>query len=411
MKARGWIGLILLALVAVDAGAETRLAMFFDRPSGYLGEPRQLVIELRTDRWFRQAVSLPQLSIAGAVVLDLQGSSHSYTERQSGTTWAVIRRELLVIPQRLGKLLTPSLSLEVWEGRAQKALALEAPSIGLEVEPLPQMTDSRLAVGTALRLSEQVSQTESEVAQGDGISRQIKIELAGNVGMFIEPLSMSLPEGVRLYADRPKVQDHSQRGQLLGQRIETFTYLFEQPGEVVLPPIRVWWWNLTRQRLELAQLPERRIQVRPLAEPSDAEVSPMAWWWLLVPMLLVGLVLLKGLNAEQRCFVALLRAARCDDAAVRVRVLYVWMDRLHGRPLPLRAALRDDASLAEEAGSVLAPLYRHTPKTAVCRTLSSWRWCCWRRRKLAAATTSAPGLPPLNGRSDPAPGAEPRRTS
>ena len=79
--------------------------------------------------------------------------------------------------------------------------------------------------------------------------------------MAFPPVQHPEIEGVAIYPGQPSVADETDRGSLRGQREESVTYVFEQPGTVVLPDIVLSWWNIGAERLERIELPGLEIEV------------------------------------------------------------------------------------------------------------------------------------------------------
>ena len=55
-------------------------------------------------------------------------------------------------------------------------------------------------------------------------------------GMAMLDLAFAAPPGVRVYVDPPQTDDHVERGDLTGRRIDRVTYVFERGGSFPMPP-------------------------------------------------------------------------------------------------------------------------------------------------------------------------------
>ena len=56
-------------------------------------------------------------------------------------------------------------------------------------------------------------------------------------------------------ASAPTLQDRSNRGRLVGERVDRLTWVVEQPGDFALPAIRFQWWNPVAEQLQDLTIP------------------------------------------------------------------------------------------------------------------------------------------------------------
>jgi hypothetical protein len=177
--------------------------------------------------------------------------------------------------------------------------------------------------------------------------------------MAFPPMQHPEIEGVATYPGQPSVADETDRGSLRGQREESVTYVFETPGEVVLPTIVLPWWNTGAERLERIELPGLEIEVvgEVEAEAADAEVvsEPPSQQrdltrtiLLIVPIAAFGLWSSAWLVRRLRSWWAARResepahfrrvqaAIRGGDPRVINAAIMAWLDRLETGTKPAR---------------------------------------------------------------------------
>ena len=68
-------------------------------------------------------------------------------------------------------------------------------------------------------------------------------------------------ENTRIYPDQPQGISRDDGQWVLGHKEFRYAVVPEQPGELVLPEIRLDWWDTVADRQRTAVLPEHRIQV------------------------------------------------------------------------------------------------------------------------------------------------------
>ena len=79
--------------------------------------------------------------------------------------------------------------------------------------------------------------------------------------LALPPLSFEPVKGTRIYLAQSVLTNKTNRGQYSGTRIDAGTYVLEQAGEVVLPEIKVQWWNPESKTIESTLLPSLEFQV------------------------------------------------------------------------------------------------------------------------------------------------------
>ena len=115
-------------------------------------------------------------------------------------------------------------------------------------------------------------------------------------------------EGLGIYRKDPEIFDHSERGELQGERRDTITYVCQRVGHFVIPAVRLTWWDLDSKRLRTIEFPSRQLEVVPnpaiRSTAGQPDVAANRSYWL--PLLLVvgavciGLLLWRNATLLQR---------------------------------------------------------------------------------------------------------------
>ncbi|MBD2858036.1 protein BatD [Spongiibacter sp. KMU-158] len=220
--------------------------------------------------------ALDPLEVENAVVESL-GESR-YSTQISGQDYQVIERRYAIFPQSSGELQIPALTLQARvEGYRRsmfdpgRQIYRRSQNHRVRIDPpAPAFSGQVWLPAKQLKLQEQWSQSPETVYVGDSLTRNITLRATGLLGSQLPALpEISLP-GTKLYPDQAKIDKAVINGQLQGTRTESLAIIPTQAGELVLPEIRLPWWNTQTQKQEVAVLPERKIQV--LASP-DANIG------------------------------------------------------------------------------------------------------------------------------------------
>ena len=160
------------------------------------------------------------------------------------------------------------------------------------------------------------------------------------------------------------------RGDLTGTRVEPVTYVFERPGEFVLPGIVLAWWDVRNEQLKNIELPGLTLQVSGSVAPEPVPVESSALqkntrliWSAMLALLVAAVVVFRSRdkwaewrnarrNAEGAYFHRVLRSLRSGNRDAVVRDTMRWLDRINdgSRPARLDEFMRQYSDAGAQAG-------------------------------------------------------------
>ncbi len=182
--------------------------------------------------------------------------------------------------------------------------------------------------------------------EGGAITRTIRREAAGVPALAMAEFHFGVPDGVRVYADPPVVEDRIDRGNVDGRRTDKVTYVFERAGSFALPELRQPWWSLSAKQARTEMLPGVTVSVEAVAAgqaPRNISrrvaIALSVAAVLLLAFVLLGSRLAASLRSHSEARAAseafarraLLKAARSDDPYGTYRALREWRARLSAR--------------------------------------------------------------------------------
>jgi hypothetical protein len=238
---------------------------------------------------------------------------------------------------------------------------------------------------------------------GDAVKRTIVRKATGVPALGMLEFAFTAPEGVRVYADPPQVDDKVSRGEVTGSRIDQVTYVFEKPGLYELPPLDQPWWDLAQMQARDVPLPGLTVNVAaPIIgaapEPSQsAMVTAVVLAAIMLAALLILLISNHGLRRSGRdpqspARRTLIHTANKGDAAATYHALANWLACL---PQEGREAMEQDECFSSLRGKLERALFGN-----------EGAWLSQSGRDLAQAVEHAPlqklmevappALPPLN---------------
>jgi hypothetical protein len=259
-----------------------------------------------------QQFILPEVS--GAYLLQADSSTVKLTEKRGGESWQGLRYSILLYPQRQGQLDIPSFEVSF---TASAGYGQESASFRFETEPLriearlpPGVDGTGLLVTSAdfsLTTEWKPRQSGEDVMQlkvGDALSLTINRQAVAVPGMVFSPLPEFSVEGLQAYPEAPRVNDRINRGELIGARTDSLTFICQREGSYEIPGIRFQWWDPEREVLNEEISPGLSFEVIPnpaygAVEASEAgRRSLISWKQLLLGIPVLALLLIAGWKAS-----------------------------------------------------------------------------------------------------------------
>ncbi len=358
-RQRARIGLcLILALYLMPAlASDVRVRSSISPENPWVGQRVLLKIDvLAADAW-AQVTSFGVIEIAGAYVLPLQDQGVRLQETIDGVAYSGQQYEISLFPQRAGTLKLEAHSLDVQvrqlggDGETSQQ-AVELPQLEFSVRLPPGAEGIEGLISTrSLKASQSWEPQVTELKVGDAIQRTLRFEAEDHSGMAFLPLQQPDIPGLGLYPAEPRVDDRYDRGALTGSRVESITYVAQQPGRFTLPAVTLSWWDLNAEKLQQIVLDgvELRVSGVPAVQGALSRGGLDGRWLALGLLLLVGLIALRRpvqnawrqrrqrlAESEARYFKALQQAIRKDQPQQIHAALMRWLDRINAGQRPMR---------------------------------------------------------------------------
>jgi hypothetical protein len=230
------------------------------------------------------AISQPEPS--PAVVRLMQETP--YQAERGGERYRVLERNYAVFPERSGELVIPPMQLtgrlverrtsSVWQPAARgRRVQVESEALLLNVEPKPaEFAGSEWQPAREYRLTQQISSGDA-LKVGEPVTRTVIVDAVGlEENMIVEPVWPEVANA-RIYPDQPQGITRDDGQWVLGHKEFRYAVVPEKEGELVLPELKMEWWDTVNNRAQTAVLPSQAIVVRPsllLPAPAQAPLNP-----------------------------------------------------------------------------------------------------------------------------------------
>ena len=369
------IELDVLPSSSASAQAARDVFLEVDARPGELYVQSQLVWVLRIYRAaeFLDA-KLSDFSPEGAVIHQL-GRDTTYARTVGGRRYRVIERRFAVFPQASGRLVLPAVRLDAriaetgaastmghlfGEGRRVR---IATRPVEVVVKPRPESAATPWLPARAVTLAAEWSEEPPRLVVGEPVTWTLRLAADGLTGEQLPPLEPPGLEGARMYPDQPSIATRAGAHTMHGERIQRIAMVPGAAGPLIIPEIRMDWWDVEADAPRTTVIPARTIDVAPapsspaeatrpvLAGPSTAQDSePWLWRGVSTALALLWLVTLGALLLVVRRYrhrnpasSAPSEEAPGDIATARRRVLDACRD---AAPRAARDALLDWAGLA-----------------------------------------------------------------
>jgi len=387
-----------------------------------------------------QRGSLSEPKVEGLSIEQL-GKDKEGTELVNGERYRTFTRQYRLIPERSGTFVLPgsTLSGEMLDrnsGRydyfAQtKAVSATANDLSIEVAAKPDNFPGDWLIADLVSLNEEWSPATDQLTQGEPVTRTITITALDVAEHQLPDLTLDAPDGVKLYKEQPHAKQAERNGTLVSQKVFSMAVVANKAGELVLPEVKLPWWNKKTNSVHYATLPEKRLTVQlnpelpqqsatPTVVPTTqvpltqaADTNPWQWnytssvisllWLSSVVLLLwfrptktaVAKTAMQNSGSAKANPKKLQQACHNNNATAARQWLMLWAQQQFGRPPASLTELAEwckDAAFTEQLQLLNQQLYQKEQQSWQGKTL----WICWSKLSVekAAYKSALPELYP-----------------
>jgi hypothetical protein len=229
------------------------------------------------------AISQPEPSPASVRLMQ----ETPYQAERGGERYRVLERTYAVFPERSGELVIPPMQLtgrlverrnsSVWQPAVRgRRVQVESDAMNLAIEPKPsEFSGGEWQPARDYRLTQQISSGDA-LRVGEPVTRTVIIDAVGlEENMIVEPAWPDVPY-TRIYPDQPQGITRDDGEWVLGHKEFRYAVVPEKEGDLVLPELKVQWWDTQNNRARTAVLPAHTVYVQPSSlVPPPLAVSPV----------------------------------------------------------------------------------------------------------------------------------------
>ncbi|MES9994254.1 MAG: BatD family protein [Candidatus Thiodiazotropha sp.] len=255
------------------------LELSLSTPKAYIEEEVILTLRLFQAPGIRaESLTEPQASMPDTQMRLLH--EESYRSERDGTNYLVIERTYGLYAYQSGTLEIGGVKYRGRSGKDRIFSLLNDPfsssqpeirhfrsesnRVELEVMPIPQaFTGDRWLPAKNLQVVENGLAQQTAIIAGKPIVRRIMMIADGLTANQLPPIEQTMPEGLKLYQERPQLKETRARSGISSNRQSEMTLIATDPGRYQLPAVEIPWWNTETDRQETARLAALSFEVLP----------------------------------------------------------------------------------------------------------------------------------------------------
>ena len=158
-----------------------------------------------------------------------------------------------------------------------RRIEVSSDQVELTINPKPAaFTGTDWIPARSLELSQTVSSGDA-LTVGEPVTRTIMVDAVGlEENMITAPAWPDVPDA-RIYPDQPQGISRNDGKWVLGHKEFRYAVVPEKAGELILPELKLDWWDTQNSRQQTAVLPEQRLRVQPSSAvpvPPPAAAAP-----------------------------------------------------------------------------------------------------------------------------------------
>ena len=219
-----------------------------------------------------ERLSEPRL-LTGEAVVEQMGDRKIFTVQRGNRTLRIIESSYAIFPQKSGALELDKVQALVrvfdtssgqWSllSRKPSEFRLDGDALTLQVRPLPSSYPPAHWL-PAMRMQLDEGITDGPYRVGEPFTRSVRLLAQGLTSGQLPEIPLPAPATLKAYPDRPVFADQAAADGLSASREQRIAYIPGAAGELVIPALRIPWWNTTEDRLEYVELPKRVLTILP----------------------------------------------------------------------------------------------------------------------------------------------------
>lgn len=223
--------------------------------------------------------TLSELKVTDALVIPL-GEVRQYTTTVSGQRMGVYERRYAIFAEESGELVIPGQKFSAnvvnsynrWSRGRPVSVIAKPIRIDVKARPASYPQASWLPSKKVV-IEDRWSKPNNEWQVGEPVTRTIIIKANGLSGSQLPTITLPIVDGLKYYPDQSEYNDQSDNLGIQGSSQQSLAIVPTKSGRLLIPEVRIPWWNLETNKLEYAVLAAQTIQISESSQGSTTASS------------------------------------------------------------------------------------------------------------------------------------------
>jgi len=196
-----------------------------------------------------------------------QSASYLGSEEMNGTSWQMVHYEYEVYGLQSGQIKIPSVSISftasMGYGQPKKEFTLQSDALHFDVKTLKGVKkDQFVLVTDSYSLVSEIKPEKKQLIIGDAVELSVTQKAHHVPDILLRPVHYTSNTFLRVYTKEPELKS-GLKGKNDVSRIDRFTFVATEEGNVTLPAQEAVWWNSITQKIQVETIPEISFEILP----------------------------------------------------------------------------------------------------------------------------------------------------
>ncbi|VAW75564.1 hypothetical protein MNBD_GAMMA12-2764 [hydrothermal vent metagenome] len=221
---------------------------------------------------------------ANDALLKKFASGRSYRKQLNGQVYNVYEFRYKIFPQHSGSFTIPSLKIRILKrySRFRRYSSSRSYYSGVKftrtktkkvsVKARPKSSRARYWLpAVKVSLSDIWTGNPQRLYVGGSVSRTVSIEALGLMASQLPEINLNMPPGIKAYKETAVSKDLRDLEHIRSTRKIKILFLPSRAGTYTIPEIKLPWWNVKTNKIEVAILPARTLKVLDILGPATTK--------------------------------------------------------------------------------------------------------------------------------------------
>ena len=165
-------------------------------------------------------------------------------------------------------------------GRSQgpsKPFTIKGKTIDVKVLPVPKaFTGTAWLPAEGLIVKDSWATNPPQLKVGDPVTRLLTLRAKGLAGSQIPDISIPKPNSMKTYPDKAKSETETDGNTVYGIQRINITYIPDDSGKVIIPEVKVDWWDVKNKKQKTFVLPAWNLKIAPdITRETEINLAPI----------------------------------------------------------------------------------------------------------------------------------------